>query len=160
MPALGKFNCLEATSIRCARRGQRPVERMHAKVCLPPLVHFPFTFTYTQECPYDNHDSCLCFDFPSAVARLTVDRADAHVTPTCVFPHNNSEGFWRESPNIDLNKSRSFLFWLCSTHSWGGALASRNFTQDVPLHSANLPTKEVFGLYSLYPWSCNSGLFL
>ena len=122
MPALGNFNCLGATSIRCARNGQRPVEGMHAKVGLPLLFNFPFTFTYKHKCPYDNRDGCLCFDSPSAVARLTVDRADADVAPTYVFPINNSEGFRGEAPNIDLNKSRSFLFWLCSTHSWRALL--------------------------------------
>ena len=70
---------------------RRPVEGMHAKVGLPLLLHFPFTFTYKQECQYDNHGNCLCFDSQSAVARLTVYRADAYVIPTCVFPINNSE---------------------------------------------------------------------
>ena len=83
------------------------------------------------------------FDSPSAVARLTVDRADAYVTPTCVFPINNSEGFRVGPQHTDLNKSRSFVFWLCSTHSWWGALAPRNFTQEVPLPPANLPMKEL-----------------
>ena len=42
------------------------------------------------------------FDYPNAVTRLTVDRADAYCTPTCVFPINNSDGFLVELPNIDL----------------------------------------------------------
>ena len=57
------------------------------------------------------------FDYPNAVARLTVDRASAYGTPTCVFQINNSIGFLVEAPNIDRDKSRSFLCWLCSTHS-------------------------------------------
>jgi hypothetical protein len=97
------------------------------------------------------------FDYPNAVARLTVDRASAYGTPTCVFQINNSEGFRVGPPNIDLNKSRSFLFWLWFTHSWGCALAPRKFTEDMPLHPANLPMKELFGLHSLNPSGCNSG---
>ena len=84
--------------------------------------------------------------FPNAVTRLTVDRAGAYGTPTCVFPINNSDGFRVGPPNIDLNKSRLFSSWFCSTHACWGALAP-----------ANLPMKELSGLYSQYPWSCNSG---
>ena len=86
------------------------------------------------------------FDYPNAVTRLTVDRAGAYGTPTCVFQINNSDGFLVGPPNIDLNKSRSFLSWLCSTHACWCALAP-----------ANLPMKELSGLYSRYPWNCNSG---
>ena len=86
------------------------------------------------------------FDYPNAVARLTVDRAGAYGTPTCVCQINNSEGFLVGPPNIDINKSRSFLSWLCSTHACWCALAP-----------ANLPMKELSGLYSQYPWNCNSG---
>ena len=85
------------------------------------------------------------FDYPNAVARLTVDRASAYGTPTCVFQINNSIGFLVGPPNIYLNKSRSFLSWLCSTHACWAALAH-----------ANLPMKELSGVYSQYPWSCNS----
>ena len=63
------------------------------------------------------------FDYPNAVARLTVDRAGAYGKPTCVFKINNSEGFLVGPPNIDINKSRSFLSWLCSTHACWCALA-------------------------------------
>ena len=56
------------------------------------------------------------FDYPNAVARLTVDRASAYGTPTCVFQINNSIGFLVGPPRIYLNKSRSFLSWLCSMH--------------------------------------------
>ena len=86
------------------------------------------------------------FDYPNAVTRLTVDRASAYGTPTCVFQINNSIGFLVGPPKIYLNKSRSFLSWLCSTHACWAALAH-----------ANLPMKELSGLYSQYPWSCNSG---
>ena len=86
------------------------------------------------------------FDYPNAVTRLTVDRAGAYGTPTCVVQINNSEGFLVGLPNIDLNKSRSFLSWLCSTHACWGALAP-----------ANLPMEELSGLYPQYLWSCNSG---
>ena len=75
-----------------------------------------------------------------------VDRAGAYGTPTCVFHVNNSEGFVVGPPNIDLNKSRSCLPWLCSTHACWCALAP-----------ANLPMKELSGLYCRYPWNCNSG---
>ena len=57
------------------------------------------------------------FEYPNAVARLTVDRASAYGTPTCVFQINNSIGFLVEAQNIDRDKSRSFLCGLCSTHS-------------------------------------------
>ena len=63
------------------------------------------------------------FDYPNAVARLTVDRAGAYGKPTCVLKINNSEGFLVGPPNIDINKSRSFLSWLCSTHACWCALA-------------------------------------
>ena len=86
------------------------------------------------------------FDYPNAVTRLAVDRASANGTPTCVFQINNSEGFLVGPPNIDLNKSRSCSSWLCSTHACWGALAP-----------ANLLMKKLSGLYSQYPWSCNSG---
>ena len=33
------------------------------------------------------------FDYPNAVIRLTVDRASAYGTPTCVFKMNTSIGF-------------------------------------------------------------------
>ena len=86
------------------------------------------------------------FDYPNAVTRLTVDRASVYSTPTCVFQINNSEGLLVGPPNIDLNKSRSCSSWLCPTHACWGALAP-----------ANLPMKKLSGLYSQYPWSCNSG---
>ena len=78
------------------------------------------------------------FDYPNAVARLTVDRAGAYGTPTCVFQINNSEGFLVGPPNIDINKSRSFLSWLCSTHACWCALAP-----------ANLPMKELVCIASI-----------
>ena len=138
--------------------GQRPVVGMHAKVGLPLLFHFPFTFTYKQECQYDNHAHCLCFDSQSAVARLTVYRADAYVTPTCVFPINNSNGFWGEAPILTLTNRVHFYSGCGLRIQWGCTLAPRKFTEDMPLHPANLPMKELFGLHSLYPWGCNSGL--
>ena len=85
------------------------------------------------------------FDYPNAVTRLTVDRASVCSTPTCVFQIANCEGFLVGPPNIDLNKSRSFLSWLCSAHACWCSLAP-----------ANLPMKELSGLYSQYPWSRNS----
>ena len=85
------------------------------------------------------------FDYPNAVTRLTVDRASAYGTPTFVFQINNSEGFLMGPLNIDLNKSRPFSSWLCSTHACWGALAP-----------ANLPMKELSGLHFQYPWSCNA----
>ena len=151
LPAPMNLNYLGATSIRCARNRRRPMEGMHAKIGLPLLFHFPFTFTYKQECQCDNHANCLCFDSQSAVARLTVYRADAYVTPTCVFPINNSNGLLGEAPNINLNKSRSFFKLVVFCAFMGGALAPRNFTQDVSLGAAILPMKKLFGLFSLYP---------
>ena len=68
------------------------------------------------------------------------------VHPHLFFQINNSEGFWVGPPNIDLNKSRPCSSWLCSTHACWGALAP-----------ANLPMKELSGLYPHYLWSCNSG---
>ena len=79
----------------------------------------------------------VSFDYPNAVTRLTVDRAGAYGTPTCVVQINNSEGFLVGPPNIDLNKSRSFLSWLCSAHACWCSLAP-----------AKLPMKEFSGLYS------------
>ena len=67
------------------------------------------------------------FDYPNAVARLTVDRASAYGTPTCVFKLNTSIGFLVWPPKIDLNKSRSFLSWLCSTHACWAALPMQNY---------------------------------
>jgi hypothetical protein len=58
--------------------------------------------------------------------------------------------FEGETPKINVNKSRSFLCWMCSTHSWGGALAPRNFTQDVPLDAENFSMERLFGLFSVY----------
>jgi hypothetical protein len=82
------------------------------------------------------------FDYPG-VTWLTVDRASAYGTPTCVFQINNSKGFLVGPPNIDLNKSRSFSSWLCFTHACWGALAP-----------ANLHMKELSGLYLQYRLTC------
>ena len=97
------------------------------------------------------------FDSPSAVTRLTVDRADAKLHPHVFSQSRIPKGSGLGPPNIDLNKSRSLLFWLSSTHSWWGVLAPRNFTQDVLLRPANLPMKQLSGLYPQYLWSCHSG---
>ena len=70
------------------------------------------------------------FYYPNAVTRLTVDRASVNGTPTCVFQINNPQGFLVGPPNIDLNKSRSFSWWLCSTHACWGALALRKVTHE------------------------------
>ena len=70
------------------------------------------------------------FDYPNAVTRLTVDRAIACGTPTCVFQINNSDGFLVWPPNTEFNKSRSFSSWLCSTHACWGALAPSKFTHE------------------------------
>ena len=59
------------------------------------------------------------------------------------FQINNSEGFLVGPPNMDINKSRSFLCWLCSTHSWEGPLAPRSFPKMCPW------TKQT------YPWRCS-----
>ena len=129
LPALWNSNCLRATCMRCARNCQRPVEGMHAKVGAPLLFHFLFSFAYKlNQWQFDNRHSCLCFNPPSAATRLTVDRADAYVTPTCVFPINYSEEFRVVPPNTDINKSLSCSCWLCSTHTCCDALAPCNFT--------------------------------
>lgn len=67
------------------------------------------------------------FDYPNAVTRLTVDRASAYGTPTCVFKMNTSIGFLVWPPKIRLNKSHSFLSWLCSTHACCAALPMQTY---------------------------------
>ena len=50
------------------------------------------------------------FDYANAVTRLTVDRADAHVTPAYVFQINNSHRFQGDLQTSMLTKRVHFYY--------------------------------------------------
>jgi hypothetical protein len=75
------------------------------------------------------------FNYPNAVTRLTVDRASAYGTPTCVF--SNQQFHW--SPG-GTSKAHSFSCWLCSMHA--GALLP---PQTYPCKSSLVCILNIFG---------------
>ena len=84
------------------------------------------------------------FDYPKAVARLTVDRASACGTRTCVFQIKNLKDSLRGLQTSTLTNHVHFHLG-CVLRMHVGAL----------LPPANLPMNSFSGLYPQYPWSCN-----
>ena len=84
------------------------------------------------------------FDYPKAVARLTVNRASACGTPTCVFKSIiPKDSLWDRQTSTLTNRVHFHLGCVLRMHV--GAL----------LPPANLPMNSFSGLYPQYPWSCN-----